>query len=537
MENIIGKAAAGDQEAIKQIYEMTYPQGFSVALQMVKNREDASDILQEAYLSAFGNLNKLRDADKLKSWFNCIVANKCRDFLRKKNPLLFSDIERGEAEDSYEEQLQNDRKEFVPDESVDYSETKRLMDEILQSLSAEQRLTVLMYYYDELSVGEIATALECSAGTVKSRLNYARRKIKEEVLKLEKQGTKLYTMAPIPFIIWMLRYSEKTFPTAALSQAVELAKRAAVGGKAGAAAGSIMGKAMGKTAGIAAKATAVKVIAGTAAVAMVGAGCLAGINYYKGQQKHSIEAFKNMIEETYVYVGNQIITEVNPYTIDGEDYLIWAGSESGYIGFYQADFDADKQDEILLIRYSRIPEEVPGVHLDMYEYSDGWKEAISYDLGLGMEEMNVLDISWNQELNTIMLYFSQTDRDSQIKEVGISELVYKEGVIEQLGETYIAQKQIREDDTWFDIENGIWNNTEDSDQSDTAGNTSENDVEEYSVLNDNLEIRRSISDLDIDFPVSEQSETFVQLVRRTVYDSEDMNIGSDEYRLGLEDFT
>ena len=80
-----------------------------------------------------------------------------------------------------------------------------MMQEILDKLSDEQRLCVLMYYYDEMSVGEIAETLECSAGTIKSRLNYARKYIKAEVEALEKKGTRLYNITPIPFIIWMLR--------------------------------------------------------------------------------------------------------------------------------------------------------------------------------------------------------------------------------------------------------------------------------------------------------------------------------------------
>ena len=100
--------------------------------------------------------------------------------------------------------------QFSPDESVDYAETKRLMQEILDKLPEDQRLCILMYYYEELSVGEIAQSLECSTGTVKSRLNYARKKIKNEVEELERKGTKLYGIAPLPFIVWMLSSEEKT---------------------------------------------------------------------------------------------------------------------------------------------------------------------------------------------------------------------------------------------------------------------------------------------------------------------------------------
>lgn len=84
---------------------------------------------------------------------------------------------------------------FSPEESVDYAETKRLMKEILDGLPEDQKLCVLMYYYEELSVADIADALGCSTGTVKSRLNYARKKIRNDVEELERKGTKLYSVA------------------------------------------------------------------------------------------------------------------------------------------------------------------------------------------------------------------------------------------------------------------------------------------------------------------------------------------------------
>ena len=81
-------AAAGKTEAIEKIYHMTYAQGFAVAMQMVKNEQDAMDLLQDAYISAFQNLNKLNRPEAFRSWFNCIVANNCRDWIRKKKPDL-----------------------------------------------------------------------------------------------------------------------------------------------------------------------------------------------------------------------------------------------------------------------------------------------------------------------------------------------------------------------------------------------------------------------------------------------------------------
>lgn len=100
----------------------------------------------------------------------------------------------------FEDILENENQEFIPEESVDYDETKKIMQGILDQLPDEQRLCVLMYYYDELSVKEIAETLGCSTRTVKSRLNYARKYIKKECEKQEKKGTKLYSMHQFHFL-------------------------------------------------------------------------------------------------------------------------------------------------------------------------------------------------------------------------------------------------------------------------------------------------------------------------------------------------
>ena len=210
LKEMIEKAVAGEENALEKIYNLTYVQGFAIALQMVKNEQDAMDIMQDAYISAFRNLKQIEDPKRLKSWFNCIVANKCKDWLKKKKPQLFSDIPTGDDDREFEDTIADENLTFSPEGSVDYAETKRLMKEILDGLPEDQKLCVLMYYYEELSVADIADALGCSTGTVKSRLNYARKKIRNDVEELERKGTKLYSVAPLPFILWMLREGEQT---------------------------------------------------------------------------------------------------------------------------------------------------------------------------------------------------------------------------------------------------------------------------------------------------------------------------------------
>lgn len=169
--------------------------------------EDAvEDVLQESYIAVYQHIGDYKTGN-FQGWVDTIVANRAKNYLRKKNPILFSDME---TEESPLVEFEDDKIEFRPDETIDYNETKRLVMQIVDGLSAEQRLATILFYFEERSVKEIAEICECSENTVKSRLNYARKKIKEDVLALEKKGTKLYSISAIPFLIWMLSEEAKT---------------------------------------------------------------------------------------------------------------------------------------------------------------------------------------------------------------------------------------------------------------------------------------------------------------------------------------
>ena len=157
-------------------------------------------------MKAFTHLKDLDTGAKFLPWVRQIAANTARDYLKKKKPTLFAELTSDDAPDApIEERFVDQNRENLPDEVIDQAETVRLVREIIDSLPEDQRAVIGMYYYQEMSVKEIAAALEVSENTVKSRLLYARRKIEAKVQDLEKKGTKLYGLAPMPFLLWLLR--------------------------------------------------------------------------------------------------------------------------------------------------------------------------------------------------------------------------------------------------------------------------------------------------------------------------------------------
>lgn len=232
MKELVEKAVEGDQQAVAVLYERTNRKAYYLALQLVKDQDQAQDILQDAYLKVFTNLGMLQQPENFQGWLDTIVINKSKDYLKKKKPVLFSQMAAKEEADSGPD-FEDESGYFSPEKRVDYSETKRLIQEMIDRLPEAQRMAVVLYYLENLPVARIARIMECSEGTVKSRLNYGRKSIKEQVLALEKKGTKLYCMPLVPFLYWMFRQQ-------VLAAAVPGAVGAAVG-----AAGAGVGNAVG----------------------------------------------------------------------------------------------------------------------------------------------------------------------------------------------------------------------------------------------------------------------------------------------------
>ena len=204
----VQKAMKGDQEAYTYLYEKTYTKCFYLARKFLNSEHTAQDIVQDAYVKAFKSLDTLEDPEKFQSWIGTIVSNLAKNELKRRKVTLFSETENEDGQD-ISDTFVDDRVSVQPEIVMDQNETTRLMKEIIDTLTDEQRICVTMFYMEQMSVKEMASVLEVSENTVKSRLNYGRQKIKDKVLDLEKKGTKLYGLAPIPFFLLLLKEDVK----------------------------------------------------------------------------------------------------------------------------------------------------------------------------------------------------------------------------------------------------------------------------------------------------------------------------------------
>lgn len=211
MSYLVQKARENDQEALTEIYKISSPAVYKTIRVLIKDEDTVYDILQDTYVKAFTRLNQLQNPDKLIPWLKMIANNLAKDWLKKSKPVFFTDIYGGEELEDipFEESIEDVRSELNPEMAMDQQEAKRLVMEILDHLPEDQRVVIGMFYYEEMSVKDIAQTLEVSENTVKSRLSYGRKKIKEQVLDLEKRGTKLYSVAPFVFFLYLLGKADK----------------------------------------------------------------------------------------------------------------------------------------------------------------------------------------------------------------------------------------------------------------------------------------------------------------------------------------
>ena len=271
--NLIENAKNGNQNAITELYNRTYNNVYFTVKALIKSEDTILDIVQDSYVKGFKNLSQLQDPDKFRAWIKRIAHNSAVDYLRKTKPVMFSTM--STEDDSFIE-FEDDRTENLPEVVIDQKETTRLVKEILDSLSDEQRLVVGMFYYEQMSVKEIAQTLGISENTVKSRLSYGRKKIEMQVKELEKKGTKLYSLAPLPFLLLLFKNMDAQameIPNTAVLQSIQQ-ECTAVSGAGGTNTANVLKsstKPAVKTAGgTAAKGIAAKIIAGITAAVIIG---------------------------------------------------------------------------------------------------------------------------------------------------------------------------------------------------------------------------------------------------------------------------
>lgn len=182
----------GDNKSFDKLYKLTEKEIWFTCISFLKNEANAQDIMQETYITAFLKIQTLGKTAQFRSWLNRIAVNKCKDYLKGKGEIQLSDeiLENKAVQDEL----------TIPEEYIT-NQSKRgcILSLMQEALTDVQYQTVIMYYFNEMSVSEIAEFFECSKGTVLSRLNYSRAKMKKAITDYEKKsGDRLHGVVFVP---------------------------------------------------------------------------------------------------------------------------------------------------------------------------------------------------------------------------------------------------------------------------------------------------------------------------------------------------
>lgn len=127
---------------------------YRLAYCYTKNPEDAMDLTQDAVIKAITKIDTLRERDNIKNWVYRILVNECLMFLRKNKRLLYLEDSIGEIEDE---------RQKIGEDRIDLLRA-------LEHLNPKQRTVIMLHYFEDMKLDEIAAVTETNLSTVKSRL-------------------------------------------------------------------------------------------------------------------------------------------------------------------------------------------------------------------------------------------------------------------------------------------------------------------------------------------------------------------------------
>lgn len=195
----------GEEGAAAVLYQTFYNDIRVYILGKVSDPELAADLTQDTFIEIFDTIDALKEPAAFVTWSRKVAYHRCTAYHRKRRELLFDQVGSAVIDSVVEE-----RREFIPDEALDIEELKKTIHEMIDTLPEAQKTAIMMRYFEEIPVKDIAEIQGVSEGTVKSRLNYGRKTIKNAVEDYEKQhGIKLHCKGVIPLLIWLfLEYQD-----------------------------------------------------------------------------------------------------------------------------------------------------------------------------------------------------------------------------------------------------------------------------------------------------------------------------------------
>jgi len=185
-EGLVKAAQKGDMQAFEELVARHRDKIYARAYSMMRNEEEAVDLSQEAWVKAWQRLKQFQGESSFSTWMTRIVINLCLDQLRRQKRHRAESIEAMDEESGGVER-QMPVVIVNPTERLERGELRKRIDEALGQLTYAHRTVLVLHEFEEMEYKEIAKTMNCSIGTVMSRLFYARRKMAALLNDLRKE--------------------------------------------------------------------------------------------------------------------------------------------------------------------------------------------------------------------------------------------------------------------------------------------------------------------------------------------------------------
>ena len=175
---LIADLCEGDETALAPLVEKYKRMVYRLAMQITKNHADADDVMQETFIKVYRSIRTFRKDAAFETWLYRIAVNEALNFVKRRERQRESTLETAseaeyEAITRYRAQIAND-----PHVHAEKAELRHHVTEAVNNLSLKHRTVVILHEFEGLTHAEIASILHCSEGTVRSRLHYARKKLR-----------------------------------------------------------------------------------------------------------------------------------------------------------------------------------------------------------------------------------------------------------------------------------------------------------------------------------------------------------------------
>ncbi|MBQ8120536.1 MAG: sigma-70 family RNA polymerase sigma factor [Ruminococcus sp.] len=193
ISRLAAKAKQGDKTAFEKLYKEFYPKVYYFAKQNTGSLDAAEDITAETFSTALEKLSSLRSEESFVGWLYCIAYHKSADHLKK------TALDRKKLDETAELAALS-QPLMLPDDYAVNEQTKQQLQTIIDSLPPDMRSVIILYYYDNLSLAEVAQVIGTNKNNASQKLYAARKKLRRRIEKLIGKGS-LFSAVPVGAVL------------------------------------------------------------------------------------------------------------------------------------------------------------------------------------------------------------------------------------------------------------------------------------------------------------------------------------------------